>query len=77
MIWALQNDHQNLSFAKDNDLLGNKMIINSHKNGQSVACHFHFETLFTKVRTHSISGLKALLLQKEIRWFQLYSYSQA
>ena len=45
MIWALQN-HQNLSFVKDNDLLGDKMIRNSHKNGQPLACHFHFETLF-------------------------------
>ena len=46
MIWALQNDHQNLSFVKYNDLLGDKMIRNGHKNGQPLACHFHFETLF-------------------------------
>ena len=49
MIWALQNDHQNRSFVIDKDLLGDKMIRNSHKNGQTLACHFHFETLFIKV----------------------------
>ena len=50
MIWALQNDHQNLSFVKDINLLGQKMIRNSHKNGQLLACHFHFETLFTNIK---------------------------
>ena len=54
MILAHQNDHQNLSFVKDINVLGQKMIKNSHKNGQLLACHFHFETLFmNEMRLHT------------------------
>ena len=46
IIWALQNDCQNLGFVKNINVLGKKMIRNTYKNGQHLGCHFHFETLF-------------------------------
>ena len=74
MIWALQNDHQNLSFVKDNDLLGDKMIRNGHKNGQPLACHFHFETLFMTSFHLFFLVKEALLIINLIVTFLLTSF---
>ena len=44
--WALQNDHQNLSFVKAINVVGERMAGNTCKMAISYLCHFRFETEF-------------------------------
>ena len=44
--WALQNDRQNLSFVKANNVVGEKIAGNTCKMAISYLCHFRFETEF-------------------------------
>ena len=49
---ALQNDHQNLSFVKATNVVGEKMAGNTCKIAISYLCHFRFETEFNKKTKH-------------------------
>ena len=47
ICWALQNDHENLSFVKATILVGKKMAGYTCKMANSWLCHFCFETEFS------------------------------
>ena len=57
--WALQNDHQNLSFVKATNVVGEKMARNTCKMAISYLCHFRFETEFSWL------GLNSFFFQNE------------
>ena len=44
--WAIQNDHQNLSFVKATNVVDKKTAGNTCKMAVSYLCHFRFETEF-------------------------------
>ena len=47
IIWAHQNDHQNIIFMRDINEVAKKMARNGLKIAKSLGCAFHFESEFT------------------------------
>ena len=67
--WALQNDHQNLSFVKATNVVGEKIAGNTCKMAISYLCHFRFETEFmyqkkAKVKSLVLTHYKRTLVAK-------------
>ena len=58
---ALQNVCQNLTFAKANSGVGEKMARNTCKMAISYLCHFRFETEFIKLVKNGFFGSKFAL----------------
>ena len=59
IIWAHQNDHQNIIFMRDINEVAKKMARNGLKIAKSLGCAFHFESefIYSKDNVYDVHAL--------------------